>query len=208
MKRKRKATATATKGINKVSETLGIKRQAAPIHISFVLQNHIYNTMASNNNSSWSLCLVASTRKIVKVDPNRDTVSDLYRIASEALEVAVDQIQSLKTGFPPKPLDSKDTTLLKDTHQVSNQERVQVTLLSQQETSTASAATTGKKGTTKKQNGRTEKKGKQTRNQPPSLLLQQVILLLRRHLQKDQDEPLPKLRLIPLRMSLNNKIKF
>ena len=80
--------------------------------------------------TTWSLCLVSApgnNRKVVKVDPTKDSVGDLFRIASQAFGGDA-SVQSLKIGFPPQALDSGDTTLLSESKKVGNQERVQVIL--------------------------------------------------------------------------------
>lgn len=76
----------------------------------------------------WSLCLVASgTRKVVKVNPATDSIEDLYRVAGEAFGNE-SNVESLKIGFPPQLLDSKDTTILAESKKVGNQEKVHVVL--------------------------------------------------------------------------------
>lgn len=85
-----------------------------------------------SGSTTWSLCLVSSAlspksnRKVVKVNPSSDTIADLFRIAEKAY--GVPSIESLKTGFPPLPLDSSDETILSESDKVRNQERVHVSI--------------------------------------------------------------------------------
>lgn len=98
---------------------------------------------------TWSLCLVSSgnTRKVVKVNPSSDKISDLFRIAGEAFGTCV---ESIKVGFPPQPLENTET-LLSESKKVGNQERVHVSLSeSSSSTNESTSKAKGKKGRPKK----------------------------------------------------------
>jgi len=84
----------------------------------------------------WSLCFVSSTnnqRKVVKVDPTKESIHDVYRLAGEAFQNSTAAalsppatISDLKAGFPPQSLNTQDTRPLIESKQVSNQERIHV----------------------------------------------------------------------------------
>ncbi|CAB9501291.1 expressed unknown protein [Seminavis robusta] len=110
--------------------------------------------------SSWSLCLVSTannSRKVIQVNPSSDTVQVLFQLAGDAFGGQV--VESLKCGFPPKPLGADDATLLSKSG-VSNQERVQVVLQkqnNQQENNSNKTAKSNKKSP-KKTTGKGKKK--------------------------------------------------
>eukprot|EP00537_Pseudo-nitzschia_pungens_P001245 CAMPEP_0172373002 /NCGR_PEP_ID=MMETSP1060-20121228/50097_1 /TAXON_ID=37318 /ORGANISM="Pseudo-nitzschia pungens, Strain cf. cingulata" /LENGTH=130 /DNA_ID=CAMNT_0013099195 /DNA_START=29 /DNA_END=418 /DNA_ORIENTATION=+ len=68
-----------------------------------------------------SICLQSRQgRKVITLSSTAST-KELYETASEGFGVPV---ESLKGGFPPRPIPSNDSTPISD--YVSNQERVQV----------------------------------------------------------------------------------
>jgi hypothetical protein len=109
--------------------------------------------------TAWSLCLVSgANRRVVKVNPASDTVGDLFRIAGEAYGVPL--IESLKSGFPPLPLDVNDSTLLSEAKNVGNQERIHVVL--------GNAPTEAKKKPAREKGGRAKKESKSNAAAPSS----------------------------------------
>lgn len=114
--------------------------------------------------SSWSICLVTTannTRKVVQVDPSTETVKDLFLKAGEAFGVPSSQVQSLKAGFPPQTLDAQDATLLSESNNVSNQERIHVVLCLEATKSTATLnnhSAKGRNATTSKKAAADKKK--------------------------------------------------
>ena len=79
------------------------------------------------------------------MNPATDSLEDLYRVAGEAFGNE-STVESLKAGFPPQLLDSKDTTILAESKKVVNQERVHVVLQTAKKNGKVAKSAAGKKG--------------------------------------------------------------